>query len=135
MPLTRSFAETVQNRARRDPAFKAALFEEALQALFDGESAVARDLLRDCINATVGFHTVSEKTGIPTKSLMRMVGPNGNPQLNHVVAILSSLQRENNLAANVNVVYETAYQIQVVDAASSGNVSCIDGPKQVYECV
>ncbi len=37
MPLTRKFADTVAERARHDPMFKIALFEESLQAFFDGD--------------------------------------------------------------------------------------------------
>ena len=49
-------AETVvAHRAKRDPAFKTALLQEALQAFLDGEVAPGLILLRDCINATIGF--------------------------------------------------------------------------------
>ena len=37
MPLTRSFKETVQARVRRDPAFRAALLTEGVQALLAGD--------------------------------------------------------------------------------------------------
>ena len=37
MPLTRSFNETIRERATRDPAFRAALFSEAVQALLAGD--------------------------------------------------------------------------------------------------
>jgi hypothetical protein len=36
MPLTRSFRETVQARARRDVKFRQALLGEAMQMLLDG---------------------------------------------------------------------------------------------------
>lgn len=37
MPLTRSFRETVADRAKASPGFRAALVEEAMQALADGD--------------------------------------------------------------------------------------------------
>jgi len=37
MPLTRSFRETVVERAQNDVGFRAALIEEAIQAFVDGE--------------------------------------------------------------------------------------------------
>src|SRR5438874_9557358 len=37
MPLTRDFRETVRARAGREPAFRKALFQEAVQALLRGE--------------------------------------------------------------------------------------------------
>jgi hypothetical protein len=70
--LTRDFRETVVARAKRDPAFKTALLQEALQAFLDGQVAPGLILLRDCINATVGFAALSKETHIPEKILMRM---------------------------------------------------------------
>ena len=64
MALTRDFRETVAARAARDPAFKAALLQEALQAFIEGDVAAGLVLLRDCINATVGFGALSKETHI-----------------------------------------------------------------------
>ena len=55
MPLTRSFRETVQARARRDVKFRQALLGEVMQALLDGNLEEGRAALRSCINATIGF--------------------------------------------------------------------------------
>jgi DNA-binding phage protein len=90
--LTRDFRETVVARAKRDPAFKTVLLREALQAFLDGEVAPGLILLRDCINATIGFAALSKATHIPEKSLMRMVGPHGNPTANNLFAMVTALQ-------------------------------------------
>ena len=55
MPLTRSFKETVQARVQRDPAFRAALFEEGIEAFLDGDIDTSKTVLRDYINATIGY--------------------------------------------------------------------------------
>ena len=55
MTLTRDFKETVQARVRREPAFARALFTEGIQLLIEGDVAAGRLVLRDYINATVGF--------------------------------------------------------------------------------
>jgi DNA-binding phage protein len=94
MPLTRKFADTVVSRAQQDPEFKIALFEESLQAFFDGDFAGSKEMLRYCINETAGFQMVSEKSGIPVKSLMRMVGPNGNPRLENFSSLIKALRDE-----------------------------------------
>ena len=39
MPLTRNFRDTVQARAARGSAFRTALFQEAVQALLQGDTA------------------------------------------------------------------------------------------------
>ncbi len=103
MPLTRSFRETVVERAQNDVEFRAALIEEAIQAFLDGEMDEARTLLRDCINATIGFARLSDATHTPVKSLMRMVGPRGNPTASHFGAVLRAVQNEAGVHARVEV--------------------------------
>ena len=51
MPLTRDFRETVQQRAYRDPEFRAGLYQGAVQTMLEGDFAAGRILLRDFINA------------------------------------------------------------------------------------
>ena len=55
MALTRDFKETVQARARRDPGFRKALLREALDCMLAGDIDAGKIVLRDYINATVGF--------------------------------------------------------------------------------
>src|SRR5437899_11244453 len=50
MPLTRSFRDTVRARAEREPAFRRALFQEAVQALLQGETDHGRPALPAYIN-------------------------------------------------------------------------------------
>jgi DNA-binding phage protein len=101
MPLTRDFLETVAARAARDPAFKTALLTEALQSFLEGEVAPGLILLRDCINATVGFSALAKATHIPEKSLMRMVGPKGNPRAANLFAMVAALQHQTHTQAHV----------------------------------
>lgn len=103
MALTRSFRETVVERAQNEPEFRAALIEEAIQAFLDGDMDEGRVLLRDCINATIGFARLSETTHTPVKSLMRMVGPRGNPTAGHLVAVLRAVQAGAGVHARVEV--------------------------------
>jgi DNA-binding phage protein len=80
MALIRDFRETVKARAESDPAFRLALYQEAVQSVLEGDLATAKLLLRDYINATTGFAALSEAVGIGEKSLMRMLSPQGNPR-------------------------------------------------------
>lgn len=92
MPLTRDFRDTVKARAELDPAFRAGLLQEALQAIVEGDLPAARVLLRDAINATVGFKRLGETLGVGEKSLMRMYGPNGNPRADNLLATIAALR-------------------------------------------
>jgi hypothetical protein len=57
--LTRDFKETVQARAGRDPALCQALLQEAVEAMLAGDLAPGKAVLRDYINATIGFEAMS----------------------------------------------------------------------------
>ena len=94
MPLTRSFKETVMEDIRKNPGFRDALLSEAIQVLIGGEMEVAKNILRDYINATIGFEKLSAKVKIPRKSLMRMFGPDGNPRMNNLFAVIVALQKD-----------------------------------------
>ncbi len=55
MALTRDFKQTVVERVRHDPAFARAMLDEATTLFLNGEPHVARLILRNLMNATVGF--------------------------------------------------------------------------------
>jgi DNA-binding phage protein len=93
MVLTRDFKETVKARAARDPGFREALLAEAAEQLLAGELDIGKAVLRDFINATIGFEQLARDTGTPSKSLMRMLGPKGNPTASNMLTVLGELQR------------------------------------------
>ncbi len=93
MPLTRDFKETIRARVQRDPKFRKELLREGVEAMLAGEVATAKTILRDYIKATLGFADLAEATRIPSKSLMRMLGPAGNPRADNLFEIVSFLQR------------------------------------------
>lgn len=93
MALTRSFKETVKARVERDPKFRAALLKEAVDQMLAGDVETGKAVMRDYINATVGFERLARETGTPAKSLMRMFSPGGNPRASNLFAVLNCLQR------------------------------------------
>ena len=101
MALTRSFKDTVKARVERDLEFRRELLQEGVQAMLSGDLDTAKALLRDYINATVGFEEAAKAVGTPPKSLMRMLGPKGNPQADKLVAVLAYLQRQGGLQLRV----------------------------------
>jgi predicted Zn-dependent protease len=48
-----------QGRVECDPAFGAALFQEAVTAFFEGDTALGKSLLRDLVNSTIGFEKLA----------------------------------------------------------------------------
>lgn len=101
MALTRSFKDTVKARVERDAAFRDALLSEAVDALLSGDVETGKAVLRDYINATVGFERLAEDTGTPSKSLMRMFGPTGNPNARNLFSVISSLQKASGVSLRV----------------------------------
>jgi hypothetical protein len=55
MALTRDFQNTVADRVERDPALANVLLDESATPFLSGEPQTARFILRDLVNATLGF--------------------------------------------------------------------------------
>ncbi|MGH7988309.1 MAG: DNA-binding protein [Candidatus Binataceae bacterium] len=94
MALTRDFKETIVARIQRDPDFARALLDEAATLFLNGEPDTARLILRDIVNATVGFEKLAAKTAKPTKSLHRMLSKQGNPTMDNLATILNVVRKE-----------------------------------------
>ena len=92
MALSHDFNQTVADRVEHDPAFAKALFDEAATLFLNGEPDTARLILRDLVNATVGFETLARLTDRPSKSLHRMLSSNGNPSMDNLSAIFGALR-------------------------------------------
>jgi len=54
---------------------------------------LGKELLRDYINATVGFPKLAVHTKIHVKTLHQMFGPNGNPTASNLFEIVAYLQQ------------------------------------------
>jgi DNA-binding phage protein len=92
MTLTRDFRHTVAERAAHDTEFATALLNEAVSLLLSGDAAAARLILRDLVNATVGFEELAVATNKPSKSLHRMLSPKGNPNMDNLASIFSAIK-------------------------------------------
>ena len=58
MPLTKDFRETIRERAQREPRFRKALLREAIELMLSGDEKTGCAILRNYINATIGFGAV-----------------------------------------------------------------------------
>ena len=104
MVLTRDFKETIQARVERDPAFREALLKEGVECLLSGDVETGKAVLRDYINATIGFEALGGLTDKSPKSLMRMFGPKGNPQARNLFEIIGALQKHEGVHFEVRTV-------------------------------
>lgn len=108
MALTRDFKLTVIERVERDPAFAQALLDEAATLFLNGEAETARLILRDLVNATLGFEQLAQVTDKPSKSLHRMLSPKGNPSMDNLAAIFGAVRQRLGVGLEVRTVQASA---------------------------
>ncbi len=101
MAITRDYKDTINERVSKEPAFSAALLDEAITLFLNGEPEVARLVLRDLVNATVGFEGLALEVEKPSKSLHRMLSARGNPTMDNLTKIIGILR--NNLGLDIKV--------------------------------
>jgi len=101
MALTREFKDTVVTRVQRDPRFQEALFTEAMNAYLGGDTRTGKAILRDLVNATLGFEELASVLKKPSKSLHRMLAPRGNPSTENFFGIVQALQKKTRVRLHV----------------------------------
>ena len=101
MALTRDFKDTMTARVQRDPRFREALLTEAINAYLGGDTATGKAILRDFVNATLGFEELAAEIKKPSKSLHRMLAPRGNPSTENFFSIVSALQKKTRMKLRV----------------------------------
>ena len=97
MTLTIDFKDTIRKRIDPDPLFREELLKEGIECLLTGDMDTGKAILRDYINATIGFDALGTATDKSPKSLMRMLGPKGNPQARNIFEIIAHLQKQEGL--------------------------------------
>ncbi len=101
MAVTREFRATLLERAQKDAQFRQAILKEGIDTMLAGDVETGKSILRDYINAAVGFGRLAEATHIPAKSLMRMFGPKGNPRADNLFQIIKHLQAREDIHLEV----------------------------------
>jgi len=101
MALTRDFRETVLARVQRDGKYRESLFTEAINAYLAGDTKTGKAILRDLVNATIGFEGLAAEIKKPSKSLHRMLAPHGNPNTENFFDIVSTLQKKTRVKLRV----------------------------------
>ncbi len=94
MTITRNFKETVQTRALHDSKFREGILRESIECMLSGDIKTGKALLRDYINATLGFDRLSKLTKKDSKSLMRMFSSVGNPTATNLFEVIHILQEK-----------------------------------------
>ena len=72
MALTRDFRQTITARVQSEPAYARALLQQATSLLLQGEPHTAKLLLRDLVNASIGFEQLARQ--VRGRAVARRVG-------------------------------------------------------------
>jgi DNA-binding phage protein len=104
MALTKDFRETIRERAQREPAFRRALLQEAIEQMIAGDVDTAKSMIRNYINATVGFPALAHTVDTPPESLMRMFSPKGNPTVKNMFGVIAELQKQEGIHFSLRTV-------------------------------
>lgn len=103
MVLTKKFREIVQARVQKDPDFRMALLEGAINEFLAGDITTAKALLRDYVNSGISFEKLSKKTKISDKSLQRMLSSRGNPTTSNFCTVLHAIQQMEGISIGVKI--------------------------------
>ena len=76
--------------------------------MLSGDIATAKTILRDYINATIGFDGLGVALARSPKSLMRMFGPNGNPTAENLLGVIGALQAKTGVHLEIRAVADAA---------------------------
>ena len=104
MPPTRDYRETILERARCDPKFRELMLVDGVQCLLGGEVNVATIMLRDYIEATIGYEKLGTLTSTPPESLACMFGKKGTASASDLLKVISCIQQHEGIQLEVKVV-------------------------------
>ena len=106
MALTRNFKDTIKERAVRDPEFREGLLRESVECMLSGDIETGKSILRDYINATIGFEELGNLTDKSPKSLMRMLSISGNPTASNLFEMIEMLREKEGVNFEVHTVQQ-----------------------------
>ncbi|MBA2680559.1 MAG: transcriptional regulator [Ktedonobacteraceae bacterium] len=93
MTNTRKFSESIQVNLQNSAEYRRELLSEAVACMVSGDLDTGKIVLREYVNGTIGFQELGTALGRSSKSLMRMLGPQGNPQARNLFEMVAYLQK------------------------------------------
>ena len=88
-----------------DRQFRVDLLAETFNCMAAGDLETGKIVLREYINGTIGFVALGTALGKSPKSLMRMLGPQGNPNARNLFDMIAHLQKVEGGHLRVKFVY------------------------------
>ena len=101
--LHRRMSPLIYRRLRSDRTFGSVVLLEAVRALLENDVEMTKGLLRRFVDTTCGFSQLAEVVEGHPKSLVRMLGPKGNPSAERLMAILTLLASVHGVRFDVRI--------------------------------
>lgn len=89
--------DLIVEELREDADLRKTHLKDAIACLIMGESRTGRLMLRNIVNATIGFEYLQGEVGMPAKSIMRMLSAAGNPNSDNLFKIINFLIKHEGL--------------------------------------
>jgi DNA-binding phage protein len=98
------YKDSLKAMTARNPHMATEMFEDAINALLAGELDEGRLLLRQYVNATIGFGELARRTGKTDKNLIRALGPNGSPTAANLFQIIQACMKAEGVTVAAHVI-------------------------------
>lgn len=105
---TTDFYDTIRERSESDAEFRISLLEIAAESIISGDLEEGKAALRLYIKTSIGYKQIADLTGIHPKSLVRMLGPEGNPRASNLTNLLAQALQQEGIHLKVKATPETA---------------------------
>ncbi|WP_141223841.1 hypothetical protein [Granulicella pectinivorans] len=97
----RPFSDSLRDDMRASSEFRRGIPAEAFAEMASGAFGSGKIMLRECIHGTIGFTAPGAALERSPKSLMRMLGPQRNPQTRDLFQIFAYLQKMEGIVLEV----------------------------------
>ena len=105
---TTDFYDTIRERSESDADFRISLLENAAESIISGDLEECKAALRLYIKTSIGYKQLADLTGIHPKSLVRMLGPDGNPRSSNLTHLLAKTLQHEGIRFEVKATPQTA---------------------------
>lgn len=92
--------EVIVEQLKSDREFLKEHLCDAFNSLFTGDHRVACLMLRDIVNATIGFQQLAKKLGKKDKTVMGYLGGKSNPTISNLFAIVYAVIEHEHLVVD-----------------------------------
>lgn len=103
MPTT-LYKDSMRAMVERNPDMATEMLEDTINALLAGDLDEGRLLLRQYVNATIGFPELARRTGKADKNLMRTLGPSGSPTAANLFQIIQACMKAEGVTVAARVI-------------------------------